>query len=516
MPDRANRTTRPARGLAPVRRSLILAGATAAVVGCSHHDSYLDPSVVGRWERTPTKVPILDRIAAIEDEAQQYVEVSDVTSADLLPETDVYRVGPGDFLSLTIWDLVVRGQPEVLPRGVDQNGYIEIPQLGRIFVSGLSESEVADAIAQRMNDLVDDPLVSVVVEQRRSQTFHLMGNVPEPGPYFIPSADYRLLEALVSAGGFPEFVGEVFIIRQVPLSAEASGLGPEAGAAAGRNRGNSRGNDGGVPPGGEDLIDIIDDLTAPGDLSVGSTGAVSFAQPGEGTGPEPIIDLTTTPTSTSNTPREGSWNAPVSGDGRRWVFRAGSWIREAPAAPAADPVAPGREDPLADAAELITQRVMRVPIAPLVAGDARYNVIVRPGDIIRVPVGDRGNIYLDGEVARPGVYQLPQIGRLTLTRAITAAGGLGGLAIPERIDITRMVGPNQQATIMLDLRAISEGTQPDLFLKPDDRVNVGTNFWATPLAVIRGGFRATYGFGFLLDRNFGNDVFGAPPSNVGN
>jgi len=31
--------------------------------------------------------------------------------------------------------------------------------------------------------------------------------------------------------------------------------------------------------------------------------------------------------------------------------------------------------------------------------------------------------------------------------------------------------------------------------------------------VIRGGLRASYGFGFLLDRNFGNDVFGAPPTN---
>ena len=49
----------------------------------------------------------------------------------------------------------------------------------------------------------------------------------------------------------------------------------------------------------------------------------------------------------------------------------------------------------------------------------------------------------------------------------------------------------------------------------DDLVNFGTSFWATPLAVIRGGFRMSYGFGFLLDRNFGNDVFGAPPSNVG-
>jgi polysaccharide export outer membrane protein len=32
--------------------------------------------------------------------------------------------------------------------------------------------------------------------------------------------------------------------------------------------------------------------------------------------------------------------------------------------------------------------------------------------------------------------------------------------------------------------------------------------------VFRNGFRVTYGFGFLLDRNFGNDVFGAPPINI--
>ena len=50
----------------------------------------------------------------------------------------------------------------------------------------------------------------------------------------------------------------------------------------------------------------------------------------------------------------------------------------------------------------------------------------------------------------------------------------------------------------------------------DDHIIIGTSWVATPLAIIRNGFRATYGFGFLLDRNFGNDVFGAPPTNVGN
>ncbi len=94
-----------------------------------------------------------------------------------------------------------------------------------------------------------------------------------------------------------------------------------------------------------------------------------------------------------------------------------------------------------------------------------------------------------------------------------AAGGLSPTGIPERVDLTRMVGEAQQATIRLNLRAIAEGTQPDIFLKPDDVVNVGTTFWAKNLAVVRNGFRATYGFGFLLDRNFGNDVFGPPPTN---
>src|SRR5690606_12095310 len=136
-----------------------------------------------RWERTPTKVPILNTIGAIESPNSQWVEVSEITPQDLIPETDIYHVGPGDFLDLTIWDLIQRGQAEPLPRQIDQNGYIQIPQLGRIFVSGKTESEVADAIALKMAPLVADPLVSVVVQQRRQQVFHLWGNVNAPGPY---------------------------------------------------------------------------------------------------------------------------------------------------------------------------------------------------------------------------------------------------------------------------------------------------------------------------------------------
>ena len=125
-------------------------------------------------------------------------------------------------------------------------------------------------------------------------------------------------------------------------------------------------------------------------------------------------------------------------------------------------------------------------------------------------------VYIDGEIGRPGVYQLPVSGKLTLSRLVAAAGGFGPIAIPERVDLTRVVGDSHEATIRVNLSAIRNRTEPDIYMQPDDHVNIGTNFWAQPLAVVRNGFRATYGFGFLLDRNFGNDVFGPPPTNIGN
>ena len=81
------------------------------------------------------------------------------------------------------------------------------------------------------------------------------------------------------------------------------------------------------------------------------------------------------------------------------------------------------------------------------------------------------------------------------------------------MDLTRIVGENREANLRLNLGAIRQRTEPDVYLKPDDHIIMGTSWFATPLAVFRNGFRMTYGFGFLLDRNFGNDVFGAPPTN---
>jgi hypothetical protein len=158
-------------------------------------------------------------------------------------------------------------------------------------------------------------------------------------------------------------------------------------------------------------------------------------------------------------------------------------------------------------------RVIVVDWVKLQKGDLTQNVYVRPGDKIHVE-SDLGVVYIDGEVSRPGVYNLPPIGELTLSRLVSAAGGLGQIAIPQRVDLIRKIAPDREAAIRVNLAAIRNKAEPDIVMRADDHVIIGTNFFATPLAVIRNGFRMTYGFGFLLDRNFGNDVFGAPPVNV--
>ena len=166
--------------------------------------------------------------------------------------------------------------------------------------------------------------------------------------------------------------------------------------------------------------------------------------------------------------------------------------------------------------DLVLERVIEIPYKRLSHGDNSYNVVIRPGDQIFVDGPPVGIVYIDGQILRPGVYNLPSTDELTLSRLIAAAGGLSSLAIPERVDLIREVGEHREATIRLNLAAIRRRTEPDIYLKPNDHIIIGTNFLAYPLAIVRNGLRANYGFAFLLDRNFGNDVFGAPPSNVGN
>ncbi|MBN1765868.1 MAG: polysaccharide biosynthesis/export family protein [Sedimentisphaerales bacterium] len=176
------------------------------------------------------------------------------------------------------------------------------------------------------------------------------------------------------------------------------------------------------------------------------------------------------------------------------------------------PALPPRQTRETMAAAAPYQEVIRIDLKALRQGDLSQNIVIRPGDYIHLEYNRVGVFYVQGQVARPGPYSLSGE-RMTLKEAIAAAGPITGLASPSRCDITRRLGRDKsgnfkEVTVRINLQKLLEGSQPNLFIKPNDIINVGSHPVARFVAVIRNSFRSTYGFGFVYDRNFADKDFG--------
>lgn len=203
-----------------------------------------------------------------------------------------------------------------------------------------------------------------------------------------------------------------------------------------------------------------------------------------------------------------------------WVFQDGKWVPVQVGYKNEDMPATAKEEKSEESREIpenlewdkigeggVQTRLIKIPVDRLFGGDSRYNVIVKPGDTIHVPVDIIGEYYIGGNVNNRGIRDLT--GRpMTLKMAINAAGGLAPLAWPKRCEIIRRLSKNKEEIVMVDLDKIYKGEQPDFFIKPNDVINVGTHPTAMWRAVLRNSFRASYGFGFVYDRNFADRDYG--------
>ncbi|MHC4787010.1 MAG: polysaccharide biosynthesis/export family protein [Planctomycetota bacterium] len=552
-----------------------LAAVVLAMGGCNV-TSYFDPSKTGRFEATPTTIPILERIDVIERDPDPWAKASAVTADDLLPSDLTYRLAAGDVITVEILELMIQGEVWVSTRRIDAGGYFRLPApIGDVRAAGLTTQEFQDEVVRLVDERVmRSPMVNVLVEQSGGFVYTVYGAVAETGVFTLATADHRLLDALALAGGVPLSTERVYVIRQVPLAEEVI-FQPARRAPDARPAPPEEGPvdieslirqleqpqrpprqqppqapeppaapvEEPPPPGPQrppidieelldeldeaptaapqtppvDVDDLIEDVDGPGGHV--APGALFYQESGPPIDIEQLEPIQVPPPPVNRRPPDAvqpqTSPQPRAGEATYiYIPERDEWVpvrAEVPPEPAAEqPAAP---DP-APEQDLFVTRIIEIPFSRLKQGDPSFNVVIRPKDRIYVAEQRMGVIYIDGEIARPGVYSLPASGKLTLSRLVAAAGGLGSLAIPERVDLTRIVGENREAAIRLNLGAIRKKTQPDLYLKPDDHIIIGTDFWAVPLAVFRNGLRMTYGFGFLLDRNFGNDVFGAPPVNI--
>ncbi len=101
-------------------------------------------------------------------------------------------------------------------------------------------------------------------------------------------------------------------------------------------------------------------------------------------------------------------------------------------------------------------------------GNLQLNVVLKHGDVVNVPEAKK--VYVVGFVRKPGGFYLKR--PMTVLQAIAMSEGLiEREASPSHCALKR-ISNNREEVIPLDLVAISRGEKPNLYLLPDDIIDV--------------------------------------------
>lgn len=479
------------------------------VCGCnSVMNGWLDPTVLGNFSDSGALE--IRTSLTLEDTPWGVPGATLPRPDDILVKPIEYPISPGDTLAVEIHELRERGIPFQSQVFVSNTGFVNLPVVGRIDTKGLTPAEVEERIARALQDqdILVDPQVTVNPIYLQFATYSIFGigvsastNAPlRAGTFPIRRPDLRVLEAINQVGGLNEFVTDVYVFRQddppwmvrhgddeakdsAPADAvtedESSQSPVEQDAAPEQNV-----NDSDASPEDDLLNSVLQsdpaDDPSPGETTPGGAPVDPIESNAGPMDPFVYVDGQFVRNPAIADPEGAAGFAPVGLEGSGPTI---DWERIA-----------GGSD----------YRVIRITADRLRIGDPESNVVIRGGDVIRIVSGEVGVYYVMGQVNRVGQYRF-NAEQVTLKGAIAAAGGLTGLAWPDRCTVYRRIGQREQL-IQVDLDRIFAAKEPDFFILRGDIINVGTHPFAPFLASLRGFTipipTTNVGYSFMYSRNF--------------
>ena len=515
-------------------------------------NGWLDPSQVGGFDRNRT-IEIRSTLT-IEDMPEGIPGATEPTQEDLRFQLIEYPISAGDTMVVEIHQLRQRLVTFARELAVDVTGQVNLPVLGYVQAAGLTPREFEQELVRLLSErnILREPEVTVDARFLQEATYQIFGigvsaanNAPlRAGTFPMRRPDLRLLDAINQVGGLNEFVTDIYIFRSDEVaSRQVEDWAPVA-------EGMEAAPPMALPP--VELEPAPFEVTEPTDAEPAEAEPAATEPEADEDTPtavneeqlakdvaallevvesakEPYPPAATAEADTGDAEAEVPAELEVD-PVQEYIWVNGEFVlnpayeklhgeREPVPVPAWD--AP---EPAVDWARIAgeaTYRVIRVSADSLRAGDPESNIYIRGGDVIRITSGEIGVYYMMGQVNRVGAYGFNNE-PITLKGAIAAAGGLTGLAWPDRCTVYRRIGQREQM-IQVNLDRIFAGKDPDFFLRRSDVVNVGTHPFAPFLQRIRAFTLpnpiANVGYTFQYSRNFADlDSYGAKinPANVQN
>ena len=121
-----------------------------------------------------------------------------------------YLIGADDVLDVNVW----KEQELTRTLQVRPDGKISMPLLNDVQAAGLTPTQLAQAITDKLKKYLTAPQVTVMVTQINSQRVYVTGEVTRPGAYpVLPGM--TILQAISSAGGLTPFANskKIFLMR---------------------------------------------------------------------------------------------------------------------------------------------------------------------------------------------------------------------------------------------------------------------------------------------------------------
>ncbi len=158
-------------------------------------------------------------------------------SASASTTTD-YPIGPGDVI-----EVEVPGVDDLKDRTVrvSGSGQIELPLIGVIDTTGLTESGLRDSLKGALGKYMYNPQVDVFVKEYHSRQVAVVGAVRSPGLVVLTGGGETILDVITQAGGLtPDAADEIVILPEVKgggeklqqIAASMAGGGDDSGKPA--------------------------------------------------------------------------------------------------------------------------------------------------------------------------------------------------------------------------------------------------------------------------------------------